>query len=277
VIVAVVDTGIRTTHEDLATNLWRNPGEIPGDGIDNDGNGVVDDVFGYNGFSYNGNVLDDNGHGTHVAGTIGAMGDNGIGSAGVAWRVRLMAVKAFDSGGYGNVSAIVNGIDYARQMGAQVMNNSWGGSDYTYPVAVAVRANSNVTFTVVAEGGEPLSFQWRRNGFNIPGATGRSLTISSAQAADVGRYTVLITNVSGVALSTEARLRVLAPVSIVSQPAGATLPVDASFTTAATVAGDGPLFFQWRKNGNNIAGATASSLSIPNAAPIRCGSGRPSQ
>ncbi|MCB0339865.1 MAG: S8 family serine peptidase, partial [Bdellovibrionales bacterium] len=79
IVVGVVDTGIDYTHPDLAANMWRNPGEVAGNGIDDDGNGVVDDVFGYNAVSHNGNPMDDHNHGTHCAGTIGAVGNNGTG------------------------------------------------------------------------------------------------------------------------------------------------------------------------------------------------------
>ncbi len=125
-LVAVIDTGVDYTHEDLAQNIWVNPGEIPGDGIDNDNNGFVDDIHGYN-FAYdNGNPMDDHDHGTHVAGIIGAVGDNGIGVAGVNWNVKIMAVKFLDSSGSGSISDAIQGIYYAVNNGAQISNNSWG-------------------------------------------------------------------------------------------------------------------------------------------------------
>src|SRR4051794_22773686 len=93
VTVAVVDTGVDLTHPDLLPNLWTNPGEIPGNGVDDDGDGFVDDVHGADFFDHDGDPSDDNGHGTHVAGIVAARGGNGIGIAGVAWRARIMAVK----------------------------------------------------------------------------------------------------------------------------------------------------------------------------------------
>ena len=93
VVVAVIDTGIRYTHQDLADNMWKNPNEIAGDGIDNDNNGYVDDVFGFNAIEASGDPFDDNGHGTHCAGTIGAVANNGFDHVGVAWNTQLMALK----------------------------------------------------------------------------------------------------------------------------------------------------------------------------------------
>lgn len=125
-IIAIIDTGIDLNHPDLKDNLWTNPGEIPGDGIDNDGNGVIDDVHGYNAADDNGNNQDKQGHGTHVAGTIGAVGNNGIGVVGVNHKANLMSVKIFGDNG-ATAAGIIRGIQYASKMGARVANNSWGG------------------------------------------------------------------------------------------------------------------------------------------------------
>jgi subtilisin family serine protease len=125
-IIAVIDTGIDFNHPDLKANLWTNPGEIAGDGIDNDGNGVIDDVHGYNAADDNGNTMDKQGHGTHVAGTIGAVGNNGQGVVGVNQNANLMAVKIFGDNG-ATAAGIIRGIQYASKMGARVANNSWGG------------------------------------------------------------------------------------------------------------------------------------------------------
>jgi subtilisin family serine protease len=124
-IVAVIDTGIDFTHPDLAANMWHNNAEIAGNGLDDDHNGYVDDVYGYNFVSNNGNVMDDNGHGTHVAGIIGAVGNNGIGVTGVAWHIKLMALKFMDASGHGATSDALRALNYAVQMGATISNNSW--------------------------------------------------------------------------------------------------------------------------------------------------------
>ena len=93
IVVAVIDTGVRYTHEDLADNMWINSGEVPGNGVDDDNNGWVDDVHGVNAFNDNGDPMDQQGHGTHCAGTVGGVGNNGIGITGVAWNVQIMACQ----------------------------------------------------------------------------------------------------------------------------------------------------------------------------------------
>jgi subtilisin family serine protease len=153
VLVAIIDTGMDYTHPDLSANVWTNPGEIPGNGIDDDGNGYVDDVHGYDFVNGDGDPMDDNGHGTHVSGTIGAVGDNGIGVAGVCWSVRIMALKFLDSGGYGNTSDAILAVQYATQKGARVMNNSWGGGAYSEALRLAIQAASDSGIVFVAAAG----------------------------------------------------------------------------------------------------------------------------
>ncbi len=126
-LIAVIDTGVDYNHPDLKNNLWTNPGEIPGDGIDNDGNGVIDDVHGYNAYLDNGNPMDGHSHGTHCAGTIAAEGNNGTGVVGVNWQATILPVKIFSDGGRTTTDAILRGILYATKMGARVTSNSWGG------------------------------------------------------------------------------------------------------------------------------------------------------
>ena len=126
-LLAVIDTGIDYNHPDLKDNMWTNPGEIPGDGIDNDGNGVIDDVHGYNAFADNGDPMDGHSHGTHCAGTIAAKGNNGIGVVGVNHDANLMGVKIFSDAGRTSTAAIIRGIQYSTKMGARITSNSWGG------------------------------------------------------------------------------------------------------------------------------------------------------
>lgn len=153
VTVGVIDTGIDYNHPDLNANMWRNPGEIAGDGIDNDNDGYIDNIHGINTVTGSGNPMDDNNHGTHVAGTIGAVGNNGIGSVGVAWNVKLMALKFIDATGTGSVSNAIKCIDFAIGKKVSVLNNSWGGGAYTQALYDAInRANSAGIVFVAAAG-----------------------------------------------------------------------------------------------------------------------------
>lgn len=133
VVVAIIDSGIDLNHPDLKNNLWTNAGEIPGDGIDNESNGYVDDVYGWNFYSNNNDVQDRYGHGTHVAGIVGAEGNNGLGVVGVNWNVSLMTLKFTDDSGIGHTGAAAQAMDYISMMknvygvNVVVANASWGG------------------------------------------------------------------------------------------------------------------------------------------------------
>ena len=139
VVVAVIDTGVDIDHEDLADNIWKNTGEIPGNGIDDDGNGYIDDYCGVNVITGKGDGDDDNGHGTHVAGIIAAK-NNFVGVLGIAYNVKIMPVKAGMASGYFNQSAIAKAVTYAYQNGAEVINMSFGGSACSIAVQDALAA-----------------------------------------------------------------------------------------------------------------------------------------
>ncbi|MDQ6785673.1 MAG: S8 family serine peptidase [Acidobacteriota bacterium] len=134
-VVANIDTGIKYTHEDLAANMWHNAGEIPNNGVDDDGNGFIDDYYGWDFFYNDADPMDENGHGTHTSGTIGAAGNNSLGVAGVNWNVRIMAIKIYNASGNGTTSAmLINAYNYIRMMknrgvNIRVTNNSYGGCD----------------------------------------------------------------------------------------------------------------------------------------------------
>lgn len=185
VVVGVIDSGIDVNHEDLRDNIWTNPGEVAGNGIDDDANGFVDDINGWDfahndasvfdyteptyppSLSYTGDLED---HGTHVAGTIGATGNNGIGVAGVSWQVSLMSLKFLTGGGFGTTAHLLNALAYAKAMkqlwvssggtkGAniRVLNNSYGGFQFSHAERDAILAlNDAGILFVVAAGNEEL-------------------------------------------------------------------------------------------------------------------------
>ncbi|TXD56024.1 S8 family serine peptidase [Polaribacter sp. IC066] len=125
--IAILDTGIDYTHPDLAENIWINEAELNGvEGFDDDGNGYIDDIRGWDFINVDNAPLDDNMHGTHVAGIAGAVGGNGIGIAGAVWNVKLMPIKVFQSNGVGNASTIAEGVTYASENGATILNMSFG-------------------------------------------------------------------------------------------------------------------------------------------------------
>lgn len=144
VLIAVIDTGARLTHEDLIGDWWANPGESGGgkdtNGVDDDNDGFVDDVHGVNLITQSGDPTDDIGHGTHVCGIIGAAGNNARGTVGVAWKARIMVVKFLDAKGNGTTSDGIRAVDYAREHHARIINASWGGPGESKLLTEAVEA-----------------------------------------------------------------------------------------------------------------------------------------
>ena len=138
VVTAVIDTGVDYRHQDLAANIWSNADEVAGNGIDDDRNGYVDDTRGWDFANNENDPMDDNGHGTHVAGTIGAVGNNGVGVTGVAWSALIMPLKFLDKSGSGALSDAIEAINYARVNGAKVINASWGGGAFSSALQSAI-------------------------------------------------------------------------------------------------------------------------------------------
>ena len=171
VVVAVTDTGADWDHPDLEDNIWVNSGEINGNGIDDDGNGYVDDIIGWDFASNDNNPNDDDGHGSHVAGVIGATGNNGKGVVGVNWDVSIMPLRIM--GPYGaSTTAAMRGIQYAVDNGAQVINASWGGPGSSNAIYDAIAyANDRGVLFVTASGNEGRnsdSMSNYPNNYNLP-------------------------------------------------------------------------------------------------------------
>ena len=160
IIVAVVDSGVDVNHPDLQANIWTNPGEIADNGSDDDGNGYVDDVNGWD-FLNGDNAPDDaSSHGTHVAGTIAAVGNNGRGVTGVSWTAKIMPLRFLDALGVGNTADAIEAIEYANAMGADVINNSWGGGGNSQSLKAAIDASDAVVVCAAGNDG--------RNNESIP-------------------------------------------------------------------------------------------------------------
>lgn len=162
VVVADIDTGVDYNHEDLADNMWTNPGETADDGIDNDGNGWVDDVYGIDAVNGDSDPWDDKGHGTHTSGTMLGHGNNGLGVTGVAWQGKIMALKFLDSDGYGynsdSIACINYVIDQKTNHGVNVVaiNASYGGGSYTSAVQEAIEAAGAAGIVFVAAAGNEI-------------------------------------------------------------------------------------------------------------------------
>lgn len=168
IVVGVIDTGVNYNHPDLAANMWKNPGEIPSNSIDDDGNGFVDDYYGYDFarcLKFNppgtvctvtkprdGDPMDDTGHGTHVAGTIGAVGNNTLGVTGVSWKARIMAIKALTPVG-GLTSDLIDAVNYATMMNVKLTSNSWGGGGFSQALFDAIQAARGADALFVASAG----------------------------------------------------------------------------------------------------------------------------
>jgi len=190
IIIAVIDTGTDYTHQDITNKMWRNVDEII-NGIDDDFNGYVDDIYGTDIANGDGNPIDDNGHGTHVAGTIAAQTDNGIGVAGVCPGAKIMALKIFDYSGRGNSANGIAAIFYAANMGAKVANCSWGGSAPQQALQDAITyANELGCAVVCAAGNNGANLKFFPAGYE--GTTAIAATDSNDEKASFSNYGTFI-------------------------------------------------------------------------------------
>ena len=164
VVIGIIDTGVDYNHPDIKPNLWTNPGESGLDaagkdkssnGIDDDHNGFVDDWHGWNFVNDTNNASDDNEHGTHVAGTIGANGNDGVGVVGVNWKVSMVPLKFLDASGSGSLADATRAIDYASTLGLTLTSNSWGGGGFSETMKAAIEGNlKNGVLFIAAAGND---------------------------------------------------------------------------------------------------------------------------
>lgn len=200
IVVAVIDTGINYRDPDLMNNMWVNEQEQQGEpGVDDDGNGYVDDIYGYNFVSDNGDPLDDNNHGSHCAGTIGAEGNNGVGVVGVNWNVRMMALKFLSGAGGGTLEGAIKAIDYATDKKVDVMNNSWGGGGKSDLLEEAIERAEEAGILFVAAAGNSRSNNDTRPSYPASYTTANVMSVAAinqrgglASFSNYGRNTVHI-------------------------------------------------------------------------------------
>lgn len=192
VLVAVLDSGVNLNHADLRANIWANPDEIANNGIDDDGNGFIDDVRGWDFVNNDNNPQDDLNHGSHVAGTIAAVGNNGIGVTGVSWSAKILPVKFMNQFGQGSTANSIRALDYAVAMGAQVSNLSFGGNNFSqaqYDAIAAAGAAGHVV--VIAAGnssGNSDNFPIYPAAYNLPNIISVAATDSMDNLANFSNY-----------------------------------------------------------------------------------------
>ena len=181
--VAVLDSGLDLSNPDLAGNVWTNPGEVPGNGLDDDGNGFVDDVHGADTVGYDGDPSDGLGHGTAVASVIAARGDNGFGLSGMAWDASVMPVKVLSDNGWGTTVTMIAGLDYALDEGARIVNMSLNGSEPSQALDDAIRQAEARGVLVVTSAGNDGQNRDRVASYPASENSGTVITVASTNRA----------------------------------------------------------------------------------------------
>ncbi len=181
IVVANIDTGVDRNHADLKDNMWVNTNEIPDNGIDDDANGYIDDYYGWDWVNNDNDPMDDHGHGTHTAGTIAGVGNNGNGVVGVNWNSQIMALKFLNSAGSGSLSDAVLALQYAADMGAKVSSNSWGSAGSNELLDDAIQYEHDKGMVVVVAAGNSNADAL---GYS-PASADRAITVAASDYNDV--------------------------------------------------------------------------------------------
>jgi subtilisin family serine protease len=252
VVIAIVDTGVAYNHPDLISNIWTNAGETScTDGIDNDGNGYVDDCHGWDFIGDDNEPTDYFGHGTHVAGTIAAAGNNGLGISGVMWQAKIMPLRFLGVSGSGTTADAVSAVLYANAKGAHVINNSWGGAGFSQALKDAIDASPAVVVCAAGNSGTnndavpfyPASY----TSANIISVAASDQNDMLASFSNYGATTVDVAAPGTSIYSTIPQLNYGSPVTIYSQnfnSASGNLPLlgwsrGGTYSTWAVTAGTG--------------------------------------
>lgn len=194
ILVCVIDTGVKYDHEDLSSNMWVNDREIPDNKVDDDGNGYVDDYLGWDFCNDDNDPMDDHDHGTHCSGTIGGIGNNQVGVAGVNWTATIMALKFVNSCGSGYVSDAVEAILYSTMMGAMISSNSWGAGQFSQALYDAIEdfGKSGGLFIAAAgnDGTDSDEVPFYPSGYDLPNIIAVAATDRNDKLADFSNYGV---------------------------------------------------------------------------------------
>jgi uncharacterized protein (TIGR03382 family) len=216
-VITVIDTGVDYNHQDLAANMWTNPGEIAGNNVDDDNNGYVDDVHGINAITGSGNPMDDNQHGSHCAGTIAGRGNNATGVVGVNWNARIMGCKFLSGSGSGTTADAIECVDYVTLMKTRATNpvniiassNSWGGGGFSQPLLDAIARNGQAGVLFIAAAGNSSanndttpSYPASYNLDHIISVASHTRTDTLSSFSNFGRYTVHVSAPGSDILST---------------------------------------------------------------------------